>query len=146
MKMYIQWSKYDGYTSFFQKLIITRLPCFEKLALSQFKVYIKTETMTHRFVCCNFKKTIIIRSSKVKKVFCTLHMLSIHIGLRKVSKKNVFDLHLKNMNPFEIGKSCIIIARRELLFKQYRMALKREKYYIEVQNDDAIKCNQVLKG
>ena len=48
------------------------------------------------------------------------------------------------MNPFEIGKPCIIIAGRELLLKQYIMALKRDKYYIEIQNDDAIKCNQIL--
>ena len=44
-------------------------------------------------------------------------------------------------NQFEIGKPCIIIARIELLFEQYRMALKRDKYDIDVQNDDAIKCN-----
>ena len=71
-------------------------------------------------------------------------MLRIHIGLKKLSKKNVYDLHLKKMNPFEIGKPCIIIAGRELLLKQYIMALKRDKYYIEIQNDDAIKCNQIL--
>ena len=46
------------------------------------------------------------------------------------------------MNPFEIGKPCIIIARRELLFEKYRMALKQDKYEIEVQNDDAIKRNK----
>ena len=48
------------------------------------------------------------------------------------------------MNPFEIGKPCIIIAGRELLFEQYRMALKRENYDIEVQNDDAIKRNGIF--
>ena len=42
IQTYMQWSKDDCSTSSFQKLIITRLPCFEKLALSQFKVYIKT--------------------------------------------------------------------------------------------------------
>ena len=47
------------------------------------------------------------------------------------------------MNPFEIGKPFIIITSTELLFEKYRMALKREKYDIEVQNDDAIKCNQI---
>ena len=54
MKIYMQWSKDNGSTSSFQKIIITRLTCFEKLVLSQFKVYIETETMTHCFVCCNF--------------------------------------------------------------------------------------------
>ena len=58
-------------------------------------------------------------------------MLNIHTGLRKLGKKNVF----------EIGKPCIIIPRRELLFEQYRMALKRDNYDIEVQNDDALKRN-----
>ena len=47
-------------------------------------------------------------------------------------------------NPFEIGKPCIIIAGRELLFEQYRMALKQDKYDIEVKNDDAIKRNQIF--
>ena len=67
--MYMQWSKEDGSTSYFQKLIITRLPRFEKLDLSQFKVYIETETMTHYSVCCNFQKTVIIRSAEVKERF-----------------------------------------------------------------------------
>ena len=71
-------------------------------------------------------------------------MLRIHTGLQKMSKKNVYDLHLKQMNPFEIGKPCIIIAEKELLFEQYRMALKWDKYDIEVQNDDAIKRNQIF--
>ena len=48
------------------------------------------------------------------------------------------------MNPFEIGKPCIIIAGRELLFEQHRMALKWVKYDIEVQNDDAIKRNRIF--
>ena len=48
--IYMQWSKDDGSTSSFQKFIVIRLPCFEKLSLSQFKVYIETETMTHFFV------------------------------------------------------------------------------------------------
>ena len=68
-------------------------------------------------------------------------MLRIHTGLCKLSKKNVFDLHLKKMNPFDICEPCIIISKRELLFEQYRMALNWDKYDIEVQNDDAIKRN-----
>ena len=48
------------------------------------------------------------------------------------------------MNPFEIGKPCMIIARRELLFEKYRMDLKWDKYEIEVQNYDAIKRNRIL--
>ena len=126
-------------------MIIPRLPRFEKLALSQFKVYIETETMTHCVVCCNFQKTILIRSAEGKeRFFCILLVLRIHTGLKKLSKRNVYDLHLKKMNTFEIGKPCIIITRRELLFKQYKMALKRDKYDIELQNDYAIKCNQIF--
>ena len=33
IKMYMQWSKYDGSTSSFRKLIIQRLPRFDKTAL-----------------------------------------------------------------------------------------------------------------
>ena len=45
----MQCSKDDGYTSSFRTLIIPCLTGFEKLALSQFKVYIETETMTNVF-------------------------------------------------------------------------------------------------
>ena len=48
------------------------------------------------------------------------------------------------MNPFEIGKPCIIVTTIEVLVEQYRMDLKRGKYDIEVQNDDAIKCNRTF--
>ena len=139
----MQWSKDDGYTPSFQTLIIPCLPRFEKLALLQFQVYIETETMTHFFVCCDFQKTILIRSSEGKKN-CILHMLRIHTGFLKLSKKYIYYLHLKTINPFEIGKPCIIIAGREMIFEQYIIALKRDKYYIEFQNDDTIKRNLLL--
>ena len=64
--------------------------------------------------------------------------------MQKLRNTNVYDLHLYFKKTFEIGKPYIIIARRELLFEQYRMALKRDKYDIEVQNDDAIKRNQIF--
>ena len=47
-------------------------------------------------------------------------------------------------NPFDIGKLCIKIAKSELLLEQYIMALKREKYDIEVRDDDAIKRNRIF--
>ena len=59
-------------------------------------------------------------------------MLKIHTGLKKWNKGNVFDLHLKKINPFDIRVPCINIATSELLFEQYRMALNLEKYEIEV--------------
>ena len=40
MQMYMQCNKENGSTSLFRNLIIPRLPCFEKLDLSQFKLYI----------------------------------------------------------------------------------------------------------
>ena len=65
----MQWSKDNGYTSSNQKLIIECLPHFEKLALSQFKVYIEVETMTHCYVFDNFQKSIFIRYATVKEGF-----------------------------------------------------------------------------
>ena len=46
MQMYLQLIKDNGFTSSFWELIIPHLPRFEKLALSQLKSYIETETMT----------------------------------------------------------------------------------------------------
>ena len=50
----------------------------------------------------------------------------------------------KKKNPFDIRVTCIKIANSELLFEQYIMALKRDKYDIEVRNYDGIKRNQIL--
>ena len=44
--MYTKWSKDEGSTSSSQTLIIPCLPRFEKLVLSQFQLYIETQTMT----------------------------------------------------------------------------------------------------
>ena len=71
-------------------------------------------------------------------------MLRIHTGLQKCIKKNIFDLHLNKMNPFVIHESCVKIRKNEIIFEQYRMSINRVKYDIEVQNYDAIKCNQIL--
>ena len=74
VQMYMQWSKDDGSNSSFQKFIIPRLPRFDKLYLSQFRLYIETETITQCFVCYNFQKTIIVRSAEDKEnLFCILH-------------------------------------------------------------------------
>ena len=48
-------------------------------------------------------------------------------------------LILKKLNLFDIGKPFVKIKKSELLFEQYRMALKQGKYDIEVRDDDAIK-------
>ena len=71
-------------------------------------------------------------------------MLRIHTGLRKRCKINVFDLHLQKMNSFGIHEPCINISKSEVLFEQYIMALSKDKYDIEVQNDDIIKRKQIF--
>ena len=101
--------------------------------------------MTQCFVCRNFKKNILIRAAEGKeKVLCILHMLRIHTGLQKWSKRNRFDLHLKQMNLFNICVSSIKITKSALLFKIYIMVLNGYKYNIEVRNDDAIKPNRIF--
>ena len=45
------------------------------------------------------------------------------------------------LNPIGIDEPCIKIAKSELFFEKYRMALKRDKYTIEIKKDDAIKSN-----
>ena len=58
MQMYMQWSKDNGSNSSFPKLIIPHLPRFEKLTLSNFQLYIETETMTQCFVFRNYHNII----------------------------------------------------------------------------------------
>ena len=48
------------------------------------------------------------------------------------------------INPFGIGKPCINIEKSEVLFEQYIMALNKDKYDIEVQDDDAINCKRII--
>ena len=101
--------------------------------------------MSQSFMCRNLQKTILIRYAEFKeRVICILHMLKIHTSLWKLSKTNVYELHLKKILAFEIGKPCIKIARSEVLFEQYRMDIKRDKCEIEVRNDYAIKRNQIF--
>ena len=136
----MQWSKDNGYTSYNQKLIIEFLPYFEKVALSQFKVCIEVETITHCYVCDNCQNIIFIQSANVKEgFFCILQMLRIHTGLQKWNKSNVYDIHIRKINPIGLDKPCIKIAKSEILFEKYIMALKWDKDAIEIQKDDAIK-------
>ena len=142
--MYLQWRKDNGSTSSFWKLIIPHLLRFEKLYLSQFKLYIGTETTTHCFVCCNFQNTILIRYAKSKAnviVFytCWGYILACESGVRQIYMNFIY---LKT--PFDIIKPCIKIAKSEVLFKEYRMALNWDKYDIEVRDDDAINRNWLL--
>ena len=84
--------------------------------------------MTQCFVCDNCNMSIFIQSSNVKEgVFYTLQMLRIHTSLRKWNKKDRFHIFLRDKNPLIIKRPCIIIAKNELLFEPYRIALKRDK-------------------
>ena len=78
--------------------------------------------------------------------FCISHMLRIHTGLRKWSKNNVYDINLRKNNPIGIDQPCINIAKSEVFFEKYIMALKRDKGAIEIQKDDAIKRNQIFSN
>ena len=44
----------------------------------------------------------------------------------------------------EIDQPCIKIANNVVLFEKYRIALKWDKDAIEIQGDDAIKCNRIF--
>ena len=67
IKIYIQWSSDNS---------IGCLPRYEKMALSQFKVYIEAVKTTQCIVCNNCNVIIFIPYSNVKEgVFCILQML-----------------------------------------------------------------------
>ena len=101
--------------------------------------------MTQYYVCDNCKMSIFIQSSNVKEgFFCILHMLRIHTGLRKWNNMDKYHILLRDKNPVGINQPCIKITKNEVLFEKYRMALKRDKYAIEIQKDDAIKRNQLF--
>ena len=65
----MHWSSDNSYTPSDQILIIERLPHFEKLALSHFKVYIEVEKMAHCYVCDNCQMSIFIQSANFKEDF-----------------------------------------------------------------------------
>ena len=59
--------------------------------------------------------------------------------MRTWSKRTVYDLHLKKINPCDIRVPCIQISKSDILFEQ-----NQEKYDVEVLNDDVIKRNQIF--
>ena len=121
------------------------LPHFEKMVLSQFKVYIEAGKTTQCIVCNNCNMIIFIPSYNVKEgVFCILQMLRIHTSLRKWNKKDRFHIFLRDKNPLVIKQPCIMIAKNEVLFEQYRIALKRDKYAIDIEGEDEIKRNRLF--
>ena len=95
IKIYEQWSSDNS---------IKCLPHFEKMALSQFKVYIEAEKTTQFIVCNNCNMSIFIPYSNVKEeVFCILQMLRIHTGLQKWNTNDQFHIILSDMNPLGIN-------------------------------------------
>ena len=46
------------------------------------------------------------------------------------------------MNPLGIDRPCLKIAKDELLFEKYRIALKRDKDAIHIDGEDAINSNR----
>ena len=94
--------------------------------------------MTQYIVCNNCNMSIFIPYYNVKEgVFCILQMLRIHAVLRKWNKNDRFHIILSDKNTLEIKQPCIIIANNEVLFEQYGIALKRDKYAIDIDGNDA---------
>ena len=88
---------------------------------------------------------IFIQSYNVKEgVFKILQMLRIHTVLQRWNKKDQFHMLICDKNPLGIKRPCIMIAKNEVLFEKYRMALKRDKDAIEIQGDDEIKRNRLF--
>ena len=101
--------------------------------------------MTQFIVCNNCNMSVFIPSSNVKEwVFCILQMLRIHTGLRKWNKKDRFRIFIRDKNPLGIKQPCLIIARNEVLFEKYRIALKRDKDAIDIDREDAINYKQLF--
>ena len=48
------------------------------------------------------------------------------------------------MNPVGIKQTCIMIAKDEVLFEKYRIALKRDKDAIDIEGKDKIKRNRLF--
>ena len=71
-------------------------------------------------------------------------MLKIHTGLRKRNKNYRFHIILSDMNQLVIKQPCIMIAKNEVLFEQYRIALNRDKDAIYIEGEDAINCNRLF--
>ena len=136
IRIYEQWSTYNS-----MKCLLH----VEKMALSQFNVYIEAGKTTQCIVCNNCNMSNFIPYSNVKEgLFCILQMLKIHTGLRKLTKNDRFHILLKKMNPLGIYRPCLKIAKDELLFEKYRIALKRDKDAIDIDGNDAIDSHHLV--
>ena len=43
-----------------------------------------------------------------------------------------------------MNQPCLMIAKNEVFFEKYRIALKREKDAIDIDREDAINCNRLF--
>ena len=137
--MYMQWVGDDGSLSVSHKLDIQRLPRFESFAFSQFQVYLDSENSKQHFHCRNCKRVYFIQYTDSKaNTFSIMHLLRLHTGVRKFCRRNLYDLHLEAMNPFGVSESCAAIKTDPSLFEKYRVALTRDRYDIDLREDDAI--------
>ena len=93
--------------------------------------------MNQCIVCNSCNMSIFIPSYNVKEgVFYILQMLRIHTGLRKWNKNDQFHTILSDKKPLGIKQPCVMIAKNELLFEQYIIALKRDKDAINIEGED----------
>ena len=73
-----------------------------------------------------------------------LQMLRIHTGLLKWNKKDQFHNILCDKNPLGIKQPCIMIAKNEVFFEQYRISINQDKDAIDIEGEDKLKRNQLF--
>ena len=89
--------------------------------------------------------SVFVQYSKVKEeVFYILQMLRIHTGLWEWNKNDQFHIILSDKNPLGIKQPCLMIAKNEVLFEQYRISPKQDKDAIDIQGEDEIKRNRLF--
>ena len=64
--------------------------------------------------------------------------------MRKWKNNDRFHIIPSDKNPLGIKQPYIIIANNEVLFEQYRIALKRDKDAIDIEGEDAINRNRLV--
>ena len=62
----------------------------------------------------------------------------------KWNKNDQFRIILSDMNPLGIKQPCIMIAKNEVLFEQYRIAIKQDKDAIDIEEEDAINSHRLF--
>ena len=71
-------------------------------------------------------------------------MKLILVGPLAQTSMDQFQIIFNKMNPLGIDRPCLDIASNELLFEKYRNALKRDKYAIDIDGNDAIYSHQLI--